>query len=641
MKVILRYSLIIFVLLNTSMGFAQKSKLRKADKQYENLAYINSQRIYLQVVEEGYISAEIFKKLGNTYYFNADYKSAAFWYERLITEFPSETEPEYFFRAAQSQKSEGQYEESDILMNKFASIGGDNLVIRNFRQNLDYLSEIRSKPKKFNIEKTEVNTSYPDFGPSFFQDKLVFTSARPDSTSKIRVHEWNKQPFFNLYQANIDTEGKLSNTQKLSGEINTRFHESSTSFTKDGSTVYFTRNNFIDGRKGRDDDRNIRLKIYKATYVNGQWTNIVELPINNAAYSVAHPTLSVDEKKLYFSSDMPGTHGQADLWYVEILKNDQYGAPVNLGTGINTEVRESFPFISSDNTLYFASNGRAGLGGLDIFYTQLDNNGMPTEIFIMGEPVNSLQDDFGFIYDPEKELAFLSSNRAGQNENIYDDIYRAIPACEILLTGLVTDEGSSELLDGTRIVLYDENNQEVETVITKEDARYNFNIYCGTRYSIRAMKEDYNSLEQIISTPNESGNIDLPLALKRIGCAPDDLGCILTLQPIYFDFDQSNIRHDAEIELAKIYTALKEYPELVIHIESHTDSRGPDDYNLSLSKRRADSTLQWLLKKGIDKNRLTAEGYGESRLINDCGNNSSCTGEEHQLNRRSMFLIKE
>jgi len=641
MKIYLKYSLLFLVLLSTPNLFAQKGKIKKAEKQYENLAYINSQKIYLQVVENGYTSAEIFKKLGNTYYFNADYKNAAEWYDRLITEFPSEAEPEYFFRAAQSLKSEGKYEESDALMEQFASLGGNDLVIKNFQQNQDYLSEIRSKPHRFILEKTEINTTYPDFGPSFYQDKLVYASAMPDSAGKIRIHEWNKQPFFNLYQANIDEAGKLSNAQKLSGDINTRFHESSTTFTEDGNTVYFTRNNFIDGRKGRDDDRNIRLKIFKSTKVNDQWKNIVELPMNDAAYSVAHPALSIDEKRLYFSSDMPGTKGQADLWYVEILGDDQYGSPVNLGTGINTEVRESFPYISSDNTLYFASNGRAGLGGLDIYYTKLDSNGMPTEISVMGEPVNSKQDDFGFIYDPNKELAFLSSNRAGVNENVYDDIYRAIPACEVILSGLVTDLDTKELLLNTQVLLYDEGNVQVQNTRTKEDAFYTFTVDCDKKYSVRAMKEGYEPLERIFSAPNESNSIDFPLELKRVGCAPNDLGCLLTLQPIYFDFDQSIIRPDAEIELAKIYAALKEYPELEINIESHTDSRGSDNYNLALSKRRAKSTMQWLLDKGILASRLSAEGYGENQLVNNCSNGITCNNEAHELNRRSMFIIKD
>jgi len=641
MKIFLKYSLLFLVLVNTPNLFAQKGKIKKAEKQYENLAYINSQKIYLQVVENGYSSAEIFKKLGNTYYFNADYKNAAEWYNRLITEFPSEVEPEYFFRAAQSLKSEGKYKESDVLMEQFASLGGDDLVTKNFQQNPDYLSEIRSKPRRFILEKTEINTSYPDFGPSFYQNKLVYASAMPDSTGKVKIHEWNKQPFFNLYQADLDEEGKLSNVQKLIGDINTKFHESSTAFTKDGSTVYFTRNNFINGRKGRDDDKNIRLKIFKSTKENDKWKNIVELPMNNASYSIAHPTLSVDEKRLYFSSDMPGTKGQADLWYVDILGNDQYGEPVNLGSGINTEVRESFPYISSDNTLYFASNGRAGLGGLDIYYTKLDSNGLPTEILVMGEPVNSKQDDFGFVYDPSKELAFLSSNRAGANENIFDDIYRARPACEVILSGLVTDVDTKELLPDTQVTLYNENNVQVQSTRSNSEAIYTFTVDCNIRYSVRAMKEDYESLERMFASPNESNSVDFPLELKRVGCAPNDLGCLLTLQPIYFDFDQSIIRPDAEIELAKIYAALEEYPELEINIESHTDSRGSDDYNLALSKRRAKSTMQWLLDKGISVSRLSAEGYGETQLVNSCSNGSTCTSAEHELNRRSMFIIKD
>ncbi len=639
MKLYLKICVLILFISGAQDIYSQKSKLRKAEKQYEKFAYINAQDIYLQVVENGYTSAEIFKRLGNTYYFNSDYKNAALWYDRLLKEFPNEAEAEYYFRAAQSFKSENRYAEADAIMQKLAGTGAKDLVIQNFKNDPNYLERIKSKPVNYTLEKVAINTEYTDFGPSFYGDSLVYASAAPSPKSKVRIHQWNKQPFFNLYKAAINEEGKLSNSEILSGEINTKFHESSTAFTKDGNTVYFTRNNFINGKKGKDEDENIRLKIYKASKINNEWKDIVELPFNNASYSTAHPALSPDEKRLYFSSDRPGTLGLADLWYVEILGDNKYGEPVNLGPSINTEVRETFPFISNENVLYFATNGRAGLGGLDIFYTALDTRGMPTEIIVMGEPINSNKDDFGFIVNKQRELAYLTSNRS--SESNFDDIYRAIATCEIVISGLVTDEETGVLLPGTTVALFDENNLEIKQQILKDDALFRFEVDCNKSYSVRATNADYEPGEKALATPTETADIDLPLALKRIGCAPNDLGCRLTLQPIYFNFDSAIIRPDAEIELAKILAAMREYPELVIHIESHTDSRGPDDYNEKLSERRARSTMEWLVSKGISKDRLTAKGYGESRLINNCGNGSSCTEAEHQLNRRSMFIIQD
>jgi len=645
MKIIYKISLVLLVVfVSTNVTYGQRVQLKKAEKAYEQYAYIDAQEIYLKVIADGYRSAQILKRLGNTYYFNADYPNAAKWYQELIKDFPEETEPEYYFRAAQSLKSTGDYSRSDELMNTFASLGGDTRVIQNYKDNRDYLSDIQSKSDRYELVPVAVNTTNSDFGPSFYgSDKIVFASAMDTVVDgKLRLHDWNNQPFLNLYMADRDEEGRLSNTTKLSGDINTKFHESSAVFTKDGNTVYFTRNNFVEGKKRRDSDRNIRLKVFKATKLGDNfWTNVVELPFNSDSYSVAHPALSPDEKRLYFSSDMPGTMGMSDLWYVDILGDNRYGTPVNLGAGINTEARESFPFISKQNVLYFSTDGRAGLGGLDIFYTALDQEGMPTVIYALGKPVNSNKDDFGFIIDEDTNMGYLSSNRDGAAGSVGDDIYRVVRICEIIVSGPVTDIETGALLPGALVIAFDKDNNEVASMTVGRDAIYSFSLECDKQYTIRGAKEGYEPTEKIINTPVESSTIDLPLELKSSDeCPPNDLGCRLALQPIYFDFDRFNIRPDAAIELAKILAAMREYPELIIHIESHTDSRGSDTYNELLSERRAQSTLEWLVNKGISRDRLSAKGYGEYRLINECADGVKCSEEAHQLNRRSMFIIQ-
>lgn len=645
MKIIYKISLVFLVIfLSTEISYGQKTQLKKAEKAYEEYAYIDAQEIYLKVISDGYRSAQILKRLGNTYYFNADYPNAAKWYQELIQDFPEETEPEYYFRAAQSLKSTGDYKRSDELMSTFASSGGLTQVIQNYEDNQDYLSDIQSRSDRYFLESVAVNTTNSDFGPSFFMDdKIVFASAMDTVVDgKLRLHDWNNQPFLNLYMADKNEDGKLSNTTKLSGDIATKFHESSAVFSEDGNTVYFTRNNYVEGKKKRDSERNIRLKIFKATKLGDNfWTNVQELPFNSDDYSVAHPALSPDGKRLYFSSDMPGTNGMSDLWYVDILGDDSYSTPLNLGLTINTEARENFPFVSQNNVLYFSTDGRAGLGGLDIFHTTLDENGLPTKIETLGDPVNSNKDDFGFIIDEETNLGYLSSNRDGAAGSVGDDIYLVMRICEITVSGLVTDIDTGELLPGSIVIVFDEDNNEVATMTVGSNARYSFNLECDKQYTVRGAKELYEPTEKVINTPSESSTIDLPLELKSSDeCPPNDLGCRLALQPIYFDFDRYNIRPDAAIELAKILAAMREYPELIIHIESHTDSRGSKAYNELLSERRAQSTLEWLVSKGISRDRLSAKGYGEYRLINECADGVQCTEEAHQLNRRSMFIIQ-
>lgn len=645
MKKVYKISLVVLLsFFSLSALQAQRAQLKKAERAYEQYAYIDAQEIYLQVVSDGYRSAQILKRLGDTYYFNADYPNAARWYQELIRDFPEEAEAEYYFRAAQSLKSTGDYSKSDELMNQFALLGGQSRVIRNYQDNKDYLSAIQGKSDRYVIEPVAVNTANSDFGPSFYMnDKIVFASAMDTVVDgKLRLHDWNNQPFLNLYMADRDEEGHLSNTVKLSGDIATHYHESSAVFTQDGNTIYFTRNNVVDGRKRRDSERNIRLKLFRATKQgDNYWSNVVELPFNSDNYSVAHPALSPDEKRLYFSSDIPGTQGMSDLWYVEILGGGHYGTPVNLGETINTEARENFPFISEKNILYFSTDGRSGLGGLDIFYTPLDDKGMPTEIFALGAPINSSKDDFGFIIDEGAHMGYLSSNRDGASGSVGDDIYLLKRICEVEVSGIVTDIDTGDLLPGSIVIAFDEDNKEVATMTVGSNAYYSFMLECDRQYTIRGTKESYEPAEKIITTPKESSSIDLPLELQSSDeCPPNDLGCRLALQPIYFDFDRYNIRADAAIELAKILAAMREYPELVIHIESHTDSRGSDVYNELLSERRAQSTLEWLVSNGISRNRLSARGYGEYRLINECADGVPCSEEAHQLNRRSMFIIQ-
>ena len=627
--------LLALVLLCTSVGFSQRDKVERANKEFDKYSYIDAREIYLKVVEDGYTSAQIYKNLGDTYYWNSDYENAAKWYLKLIDEFPEDADSTYYYRAAQSLKSLGQEEQAETFMSKYIEKGGDpKIIMATGTSFLDYQVE---------LTKASVNTENSDFGSAFSgKNKLIYASASVVNEGS-RLHEWNQQPFLDLYIADMDDEGNLSNVSFLDGEVNTPYHESSAVVTKDGGTLYFTRNNFTDGKKGRDKSKTIRLKLYKATLSGTNfWTNVEELPFNSKEYSVAHPALSLDEKKLYFSSDMPGTVGMSDIWYVDILEDGTYGEPVNVAA-VNTEARESFPFISDMNNLYFTSDGRGGLGGFDVFTVPMGETGMPNgEIKNLGEPTNSNKDDFAFIIDEERRLGFISSNRDGEEGSVADDIYLVREGCEVTIAGDITNALTGEPLAGATVTLLDENNNSIKVVTSDANGRYSFDglAACDAQYIVRAVSEGCEFNEEFVQTPNKTSTVIVDVALECDPCPPNDLGCRLNLEPIYFDFDRYNIRPDAAIELAKILAAMREYPELIIHIESHTDSRGNDAYNEALSEKRAQSTLEWLVDQGIDRSRLSAKGYGEYQLTNQCSNGVECTEEEHQLNRRSMFLIQ-
>ncbi|WP_271781154.1 OmpA family protein [Aquimarina algiphila] len=623
--------------------------MQKAKSQYDRYQYIDAQQTYLKVVKKGYRSADLFMNLGDSYYFNSQFEEALKWYGELVDSYPDQVEPEYYFRYAQTLKSVERYTDSDKYMQKFTELSDNDLRAELFRNGSDYLEKIEFQSGRYEIENSSVNSLFSDFGVAFFGKKIVFSSSRDTLVFNKNVHQWNDQAFLDLFEAEYDSvNNTLSEAKKFGGKLNSKFHESTPVFTKDGRTIYFTRNNFEKGRFGRDQKGTNKLKIYRSyKNSNGGWTTPQNLPFNSDEYSVAHPTLSLDEKTLYFSSDMPGGKGLSDLYKVDINADGSFGTPENLGERINTEGKETFPFISVNDDFYFSSNGHLGLGGLDIFVTRLNPETKEEKLVVnIGKPVNGSKDDFTFIVNDTSKRGYFSSNRQGGKGG--DDIYSFVQTedlkdfCEITIAGLVTDKDTNELLPGTKVSIYDNNNTLIESFVVGDDAAYSQIVKCTSKYFVRAEKEEYVTLEKLVNTLDKTQTLDTPLALeKKIKSADigDDLAKVLSLKPIYFDFDGDYVREDAAIELAKVIEVMNQYPEMKIEVRSHTDSHGDDAYNLDLSERRAKSTVKYMISKGISSDRLDGKGYGETKPINDCGNDTNCKKEEYQLNRRSEFII--
>lgn len=638
---------ILFLILSTPViTTAQQSKISRGNKDFDKFNYKEVQEIYERVAEKGYESATLYKQLGDSYYLNASYEKAQVWYGRLLEKYSDDVDAETYFRYAVSLKGTKNYKRSDEIMTRFKDLYSKDKRAQLFKEKPDYLKEIDAYKDTYKVTEISVNSGYSDFGPAFYKDKLIFSSAKDTGGFVKRIHKWNGQPFLDLYEVSIDEIGEggvtYKDLKKFDKSINSPFHESTPTFTKSGDTVYFTRNNYNNGVY-RDDINGInRLKIYRAIKEeNNKWGKIEELPFSSDDYTIAHPALSKDGKRLYFSSDMPGTFGGADLWYVNILDDGTYSAAVNLGNEINTEGRESYPFISDENNLYFASNGHVGLGGLDIFKTLLGDHGEVSEIVNLGETVNTPKDDFAFVYDNASNKGFFSSNRGNASGN--DDIYMLErnptppePPCDIVLKGTVTDKYSGEKISDASVTLSDTNKNIFESSTTTNDATFNFDPTCDKVMVLRAEKEGYKSVEKIVTIPPASAELDELLQLEKIVPPPFEILDIL------FDFDEDYIRKDAEVELAKVLVYMEKNPTVRIDVRSHTDSRGNDDYNQELSDRRNKSTIKWLVDQGIAPSRLTGRGYGESDpLVKECTNGVPCSEANHQLNRRSEFFILE
>ncbi|MBZ9627760.1 OmpA family protein [Psychroflexus sp. CAK1W] len=653
MKLNLNHIFYVLAILFSCLGNAQEEKLKEADKMFEGFAFIDAQKIYLEVAKTGYKSENLFKKLGDSYYFNNDLENALNWYAKLYELNPN-LPKEYLFKYAQSLKSVKQYDEADLIMLKFNALNKNDSRVSRLKNERDYLEIIDMQSDRFTLSETPINSEYSEFSPSFYKDKLVYASNKPKFSLMRRIDEWSNQPYLNLYSVELsDSLEVTSQPINFLDELNSRFHESSPVFTRDGKTVYFTRNNLVDNQLKRGDDGVSYLKLFKSELgEDNSWSKPQELPFNSDNFSIAHPALSSDEKTLYFSSDMEGTRGRSDLYKVDIIDDNTYSEPENLGDAINTEGRESFAFVSEDNMLYFSSDGHLGLGGLDVFVAAIKENGELGEVFNVGKPINSNKDDFSFIIDSKIKKGFFASNRgeADTSDDIYSfrQLQELMTACFQSINGKIYNFSTDEALKGAKVELYDEDLNLLQSTVTSSEGLYQFEIECGTKYVVRVSKDNFITEEEFVKTNtdfdtenslnfNVQGGNELGVTEVDNG---DDLSELLQLDPIYFDFDAFQIRPDAEVELQKIIAVMKSYPELRIEIRSHTDSRGDDAYNKALSEKRAKATRDYIVSKaGLESSRIIAKGYGETQPVNSCSNESVCTQEEHDQNRRSEFII--
>lgn len=631
------YIIVICSLLFYSSSYSQVGKINSAIKKYNNLEYDESKETLLNLVYRPNPSSDIVEKLANVYYFNGEMEDASKWYEELL-QFKEDNkiealDSETYFRYAHALKAIEKYDEADKIMEFFVALNPEDLRAKSFSNHINYLREINKVSKSFEIKDLDVNTAFSDFGASLHNGKLIFASSR-DKNKKL--YGWNGQPFLNLFE--LDS---LGNVEGLGKNVNSKYHEATATISKDGKTLYFTRNNYFKGKFKKSKNNAHVLQIFKADFVNGQWTNIEPLPFNSKEFNVAHPALSLDEKKLYFASDMPGTLGGSDLFVVDINEDGTYGTPINLGDEINTEGRENFPFISDKNTLYFSSNGHAGLGGLDVYEIEVDAIGI-SEIKNIGKPINSPKDDFGYVIFESTGKGYISSNRDGGKGD--DDIYGfTVPECKPILEGLAVDKYTHEVIASADITLYDEDKNALASFKTNDSGLFSYDLDCLKQsYSVEGKKEGYydNATEfKIISNITQTSNVTLLLEPTPAPVGTD-LSELLSLKPIFFDFDEAYIREDAQVELAKVIGYMEKYPTVKVDIRSHTDSRGTDAYNIDLSNKRNERTLDYILRYGnITPDRLSGKGYGEFHLTNECSNGVWCSRKKHQANRRSEFII--
>ncbi|CAM4044968.1 OmpA family protein [Flavobacterium antarcticum] len=618
-----------------------QKEVERGYQQFENLAYSDAIISFEKAVEKGFGNPRIYAALADAYYFNANYPASAKWYQLLFKNSDNNSKIHYF-RYAQTLKSIGKEDRSTTLLKKMELHFPNENTDDSSRSNQPIETNRIKNSGRFNVKLASFNSALSDFGPSYFGDKIVFASTRDTGTIFKRKHSWTNHRFTDLYVVHSDTAN--DKPAKFSKSINSKFNESTAVFTKDGLTVYFTRNNSDRNKPGTNEDQTTLLKIYKAVKIDEEWKVIGPLSFCSDRYNVAHPALSFDEKTMYFASDQPGGFGQSDLYSVAINDDGSFATPQNLGKNINTFGRETFPFASQNNKLYFSSDRHDGFGGLDIFVSNITGNFKISPPQNVGTPVNSAMDDFGFIMNETTKTGYFTSNRV--NGIGMDDIYEfeeviSLP-CETILEGSVVAAQQTDLQLNPVIRLLDANRTQISTTTADTEGRYHFTVECQQEYTIEFTSDGFVS-QEIVVLPRVNEEMHLQnIIIQQVQPAfkiGDDLAKNLSLLPIYFDLGKWDIREDAAIELAKIKRVLQQSPSVTIIIKSHTDSRDTDENNLILSNKRAKATLKWFVENGIEANRLTGKGCGETELINSCADGIPCSEVQHQFNRRSEFIV--
>ncbi len=609
------FSLILLLLIPVILSAQRKNPARSADDLFNRHQYYSAidkyKKAYSKIKNNREEKNRINYKLADCYRLTENYRRAEMAYKRLIRAGWAKKYPEILLHLADMQKINGHYDEALQNYQAYSEKVPDDPRGRLGTETIPLIQKWTENPSKYKISDVKkINSRNADFAPAFLSDnynELVFTSTREEKNSKNKeIDKWTGQPFSNLYVSRQDRKGEWSVPKPIgaSGNINTKANEGAAQTDSRFNNLYFTRCKVT-------PDVASQCQLFVSRRTGRSWGKARPVKILNVdtLQSYGQPTLSRDGLMLIFSSDRKGGQGGKDLWVsIRKTKNSAFGRPVNLGKIINTKGDEMFPFLRGDTTLYFSSDGHGGMGGLDIFVSKIDSSGKWGKPQNLKYPMNSPFDDFGIVFHPTKNFGYLSSNRKGGRGK--EDIYYFIePPLEFTLSGTVTNERTLFGVPNAQIKLVKDNGSSLSTR-TNNKGFYSFGksqIKPHTQYEIKVSKEGYFNTQGKVSTKGIELGKDFKrdFVLNPISSEP------IVLPDILYDFGKWELKPQYQDSLQGLVQTLRENPNLVIELASHTDSRGTEERNDILSQKRARSVVNYLIMRGIDAARLIPKGYGE------------------------------
>lgn len=715
--------------LSIIMSIGANAQIKRGDFYFKKFEYGLALEAYQFAYEEQRVmNPYVLRRLALTHRKLGNMEESYEWYKKTIHR-EQKNFPDFLYYA-ESLKYMKKYKEAMKFYKKYAKKVPTDRRAALHLENLDYVEELHRDSVFYKIKRLGMNTSNPEFGLTKYKDGYLFSAVgviNPELGKGSFSKEEASHMYLDVYRASRDAEDELHIESPLGETINSEFHDGPVTYDVKNEELIVTRTNMSKGEPVIDSKGSVNLKLYTAQHVNGQFSATVELPFNSDEFSNAHPSVTPDGKKLYFASNRDGGSGESDLWVSE-RQGDSWGHPQNLGTVINTEGDENWPYFSEDGWLYFASTGHAGLGGSDIFRTKFID-GLWSKPENLGAPINSNKDDFGIVTEDEGNKGYFSSNR--HSHTVDDDLYRFAYDPNIIIRGKVRDENSLVALDGALAQIFDMDGNLIAETKTNVDGAFDFKmipkkcryfveisngkdysaetreiVHCDERlklYDLGTIKlgemrylargyirdaETDKPVPNFITTlynATTGDKINMKLTkndgLVQFSLQPEtdyrmtfekqgwfgksaefttkgmDPGIIdiarkvnldfeqivinkpVVVENLYYDYNKATIRQDAMPELDKIVMMMNDNPTLVIELSSHTDSQGGDKYNFNLSDQRAKKAAEYIVDNGVDIDRITGKGYGETKIINRCKNDVNCDDREHEQNRRTEFTV--
>jgi len=614
--------------------------LFKAQRRMDKYNYSAAVEILKKAVNVEKTRSAALPMLAECYRLQHDIVNSCATYAQVVA--LPDAKPESFFYYAQALQSTGDYTKARAIFSKYAAMNPADPSGLLFVAHCDsVLGPWQNIVPGFEVkEVNNINTNQSDFGPAICNGQLVFTSDFNYNAAQSKKYGWTGRGFLNIMKSRPtsagDFWGNMERPSEFDKMFNRKYHDGPATFTSDGNTIYYTRSFF--GRAKREGIfKTNLLKIYYSTKNDSLWGNPKPFILNSIEYSIGHPTVTADEKTLYFASDMPGGLGKTDIWMCK-REGDSWSKAINLGPTVNTGEKEMFPTIYNDSILYFASEGLPGYGALDIFKTTKINGHWTTPVNLH-QPINGPCDDFAIAFTTGAKSGFFSSNRPGGMGS--DDIYAfqviEPPVLPAYISGLVKDKNTMLPVAGATVFLLNPKTGKVKILKTNADGMYKTIVDNPVDFIVKAMMPEYIAdclpFPIIALKPGTTTTAPRDLLLDKLVVSKT-----FTIENIYYDFDKYNIRADAKPELDKLVRIMNEN-KINVELGSHTDCRGSFAYNEKLAQNRAKSAVKYIVSAGIDQSRITAKGYGEYQLTNKCSDGIACTKAEHQANRRTEFKV--